>query len=90
MGISSGAAAVGTTRFEGLRGVRWVFTAEGFVLNLGSRIANLAEAGQIFVCPESARRLAGCFPIHPVGRHRLKNIAEAIEVAELRRPGMTA
>ena len=92
MGISSGSAAVGTTRFEGLRGVRWVFTAEGFVLNLGSRIANLAEAGQIFVCPESARRLSGRFPIRPVGRHRLRNIAGEIEIAELQRPspGMTA
>ncbi len=86
IGISSGTAAVGTTRFEGLRGARWVFTAEGFVLNLGSRIANLAEAGEIFVCPESARRLAGLFPIHPVGRHRLKNIAGEIEVARLEKP----
>ena len=90
VGISSGSAAVGTTRFEGLRGARWVFTAEGFVLNLGSRIANLAEAGEIFICPESARRLAGHFTIRPVGRHRLKNITEEIEVARLERPGSTA
>ena len=87
MGISSGSAAVGTTRFEGLRGVRWVFTAEGFVLNLGARLAALAEAGQIFLCPESVRRLSGRFPIHPLGRHRLRNIAEEVEVALLGGPG---
>ena len=86
MGISSGSAAVGTTKFEGLRGVRWVYTGEGYVLNLGSRIANLAEAGEIFVCPESARRLSGRFPIRPVGRHRLRNIADEVEIARLERP----
>ena len=78
---------MGTTRFEGLRGVRWVFTAEGFVLNLGARLAALAEAGQIFLCPESVRRLSGRFPIHPLGRHRLRNIAEEVEVALLGGPG---
>ena len=55
IGISSGRAAVGSTRFEGLRGTRWVYSAEGFVTNLGSRLADLAEAGQILICPESAR-----------------------------------
>src|SRR4029453_3815486 len=29
IGISSGRAAVGSTRFEGLRGTRWVYSAEG-------------------------------------------------------------
>ena len=29
MGINSGVALVGSTRFEGLRGTRWTFTASG-------------------------------------------------------------
>jgi adenylate cyclase len=86
MGISSGLASVGSTRFEGLRGVRWVYTAEGFVTNLGSRLADLAAAGQIIICPESARRLAGIYQTQPLGERRLKNIAEAIEVSLLHGP----
>jgi adenylate cyclase len=87
VGLSSGSAAVGTTRFEGRRGARWVYTGVGHVLNLGSRIADLAKAGEILVCPESARRLFGIFALYPVGRHRLKNIADEVEIARLDKPG---
>jgi len=90
MGVSSGLASVGSTRFEGLRSVRWVYTAEGFVTNLGSRLADLAEAGQILVCPESARRLAGIYEIHSLGRRRLKNIAETVEIGRLGEPACSA
>jgi adenylate cyclase len=85
IGISSGHAAVGSTRFEGLRGTRWVYTAEGFVINLGSRLADLAEAGQILVCPESARRLSGGYQLHSLGPRKLHGIAEALEVHCLKR-----
>ncbi|MCI0526918.1 MAG: response regulator, partial [Nitrospira sp.] len=45
MGINSGIALVGSTRFEGLRGIRWTFTASGSVTNLAARLAGAAEAG---------------------------------------------
>jgi adenylate cyclase len=83
VGISSGRAAVGSTRFEGLRSVRWVYTAEGFVTNLGARLADLAEAGQILLCPETTRRLDGVYQVQPLGRTRLKGIAEPVEVGRL-------
>jgi adenylate cyclase len=86
IGISSGRAAVGSTRFEGLRGTRWVYSAEGFVTNLGSRLADLAEAGQILICPESARRLGGSYRLNSLGPQRLQGIAEALEVYRLDRP----
>ena len=85
IGISSGVAAVGSTRFEGLRGTRWVYTAEGFVINLGARLADLAEAGQILICPESARRLQKTCRLQPLGPHKLHGIAEAMEVHRLER-----
>lgn len=90
IGISSGRAAVGSTRFEGLRGVRWVYTAEGFVTNLGARLADLAQAGQILLCPESARRLAGTYSIQSMGQHRLRSIAEMLEISRLERLEPTA
>ena len=83
IGLSSGRAAVGSTRFEGLRGVRWVYTAEGFVTNLGARLADLAKAGEILVCPESARRLAGFFRLSPLGPQRLRSVADLVEVNRL-------
>jgi DNA-binding response OmpR family regulator len=85
IGISSGQAAVGSTRFEGFRGTRWVYSAEGFVTNLGARLADLAEAGQILICPESARRIDGRFALHALGPRKLKGIAEAMEVFRLER-----
>ena len=85
IGISSGSAAVGSTRFEGLRGTRWVYTAEGFVINLGSRLADLAEAGQILVCPESARRLGDKYRLHSLGSRRLQGVADIVEVHCLER-----
>lgn len=87
MGISSGLAAVGSTRFEGLHRVRWIYTGEGFVANLGARLAALAEPGQILVCPESARRLTGIYSTKSLGRRSLKNIAETVEIRLLEGPG---
>jgi len=80
MGLSSGVALVGSTRFEGIRGSRWVFTASGPVINLAARLAGVADAGQILVCPETVRRLGKRYRLDKIGRERLKNIAEAVEI----------
>jgi CheY-like chemotaxis protein len=80
MGLNSGTALVGSTRFEGLRGTRWTFTASGSVTNLAARLAGVAEAGQILVGPETVRRLGNHYHLDRVGPKHLKNIAEAIEI----------
>ena len=80
MGLNSGLALVGTTRYEGRRGTRWTFTADGPVINLAARLADIAEAGQIIVGPETARRVAGRCSLQKLGRERLKNIAEPIDI----------
>jgi CheY-like chemotaxis protein len=56
MGINSGPALVGSTRFEGLRGTRWTFTASGAVTNLAARLSAAAGPNQLFVAPETMRR----------------------------------
>ena len=43
MGLNSGRALVGLSRFEGIRGTRWTFTASGLVTNLAAHLASCAE-----------------------------------------------
>jgi DNA-binding response OmpR family regulator len=80
MGINSGLALVGATRFEGARGTRWTFTASGPATNLAARLAGVAEAGQVLVGPETARHLQGKYALESLGRERLKNISGEVEV----------
>lgn len=80
LGINSGLALVGSTRFEGRRGTRWTFTASGLVTTLAARLAATAGDGEILAGPETLRRLGGRYRLERVGRERLKNITEAIEV----------
>ncbi|MBI3303296.1 MAG: response regulator [Deltaproteobacteria bacterium] len=80
MGLNSGIALVGSTRFEGLRGTRWTFTASGPVTNLAARLAGIAEAGQILVGPETVRRLGDRYRLERLGCELLKNIAETVEI----------
>jgi class 3 adenylate cyclase len=84
MGINSGMALVGSTRFEGLRGARWTFTASGSVTNLAARLAALAKPGDILIGPETARRLGSRYGLQRLGPEYLKNIATPVEVYCLR------
>jgi class 3 adenylate cyclase len=80
MGLNSGLALVGSTRFEGVRGTRWTFTASGPVTNLAARLAATAEAGQLLVGPETARRLGDGYRVERLGPERLKNLETAVEI----------
>jgi DNA-binding response OmpR family regulator len=80
MGLNSGCALVGSTRFEGVRGTRWTFTASGPATNLAARLAATAAAGQLLVGPETMRRLGDRYRVQRLSRERLKNLAEAVDV----------
>jgi len=80
MGVNSGIALVGSTRFEGIRGTRWTFTASGAVTNLAARLAGIAGAGQILVSPETVRRLGDRYRLQSLGRERLQNIDAGIDL----------
>jgi class 3 adenylate cyclase len=90
MGINSGLALVGSTRFEGLHGTRWTFTASGPVTNLAARLAGAAAAGQILVGPETVRRLGDRYRLERLGRERLKNIGAAIDIYRVLGPSLRA
>ena len=79
MGVNSGMALVGSTRFEGVRGTRWTFTASGPVTNLAARLAAAAEPGQILAGPETVRRLRDRYRLESLGPQQLKNILGDIE-----------
>jgi class 3 adenylate cyclase len=83
MGINSGAALVGMTRFEGSVGSRMTYTASGPVTNLAARIANAAENGEILIGPETAKRLNGSARLKDLGEKRFKNVAAPIRVYSL-------
>lgn len=80
MGLNSGPALVGSTRFEGVRGTRWTFTASGPVTNLAARLATVAQPGQLLVGPETARRLGRHYQVAPLGRAHLKNLSAALDI----------
>jgi len=86
LGISSGTALVGATRFEGVRGTRWTFTASGPVTVLASRLVNKADSGQVLIGPEAARRLGDGYQLESLGPTELKNITEPVEVFRLLSP----
>lgn len=89
MGINSGIALVGSTRFEGRRGARWTFTASGPVTNLAARLAAAAGPGQILSGPDTVRRLGDRYQVERLGRDRLKNIAEAVDLYQVLGPFLT-
>jgi class 3 adenylate cyclase len=86
MGINSGMASVGMTRFHGAAGTRMTFTATGPVTNLAARIAAAATNGDILVGPETARRVKGKITMHDRGPKKFKNVKGKVTVYSLIRP----
>jgi class 3 adenylate cyclase len=80
LGLNCGVALVGSTRFEGVRGTRWIFTANGPVSNLAARLADCSAAGQLVVGPETVRRLGNRYHLEKIGCKRLKNIAQPVDI----------
>ncbi len=74
IGLNSGTALVGTTRFEGQRSTRWTFTASGPATHLAARLSNLAQGGQILIGPETAQRLGSTYRIQKLSHSQLKDI----------------
>jgi class 3 adenylate cyclase len=80
MGLNSGRALVGSTRFEGAQGTRWTFTASGPVTNLAARLAATAKAGQLLVGPETVRRLGQRYQVERLGRESLRNLGKTVDI----------
>ncbi len=87
MGINSGVASVGMTKFHGAAGTRMTFTASGPVTNLAARIASAAADGDILVGPETAQRIREEITLFDRGFMRFKNVTEGVRVYSLIRSG---
>jgi class 3 adenylate cyclase len=85
MGINSGKASVGITRFNGATGVRMTYTATGPVTNLAARIASAAKNGDILVGPEMAKRIKKEDALYKRGAMAFKNVKEKVQVFSLLR-----
>jgi class 3 adenylate cyclase len=80
IGINSGLALVGSTKFQGLTGTRWTYTANGTTTILAARLGTCARGGSILISKETAERVKALFKIEKLEPQRLKNIQEDVVV----------
>ncbi len=83
MGINSGKALVGMSRFVGDSHTRMTFTASGSVTNLAARLSGACSEGEIFVGEETARRIKNSMVLWDRGVMRFKNLKEPVHVFSL-------
>ncbi len=83
MGINSGIADVGSTRFSGIAGDRWTFTASGPVTNIAARVCGIASQGSILVTQPTADLLDDRFRLGEPRPHELKNVSAPIIVRRI-------
>lgn len=87
MGLNSGTALLGMTRFKGSLATRMTYTASGPVTNLAARLAAHARGGDILIGEETRRLIDGFWPTYDLGLVALKGIEEPLRVYSLlRRP----
>jgi class 3 adenylate cyclase len=80
MGINSGLALLGAAKFESYTGSRWTYTARGLTTNVAARIGSLATGGDVLVSRATADRVKDQFSLAPLGKIKLKNVSEEMEV----------
>ena len=85
MGINSGAALVGLTKFKGSLDTRMTYTASGPVTNLAARLADFAKGGDILIGNETKLSIEGMWPIFDLGQVRLKGIEKPIKIFSLKK-----
>ncbi len=83
MGINSGTADVGSTRFSGIAGDRWTYTASGPVTNIAARVCGIANKGSILVTQSTADLLDDRFRLGDPRPHELKNVSAPIIVRQI-------
>jgi class 3 adenylate cyclase len=76
VGIAMGPATVGTIGYEG----RLDYTAVGSVVNLASRLCDLAGDTQILIDSVVAEHVSGTFPVTWLGERMIKGYARATKI----------
>lgn len=86
IGINSGSALVGMTRFTGSLDTRMTYTASGSVTNIAARLSDYARGGDILIGEETKRMIQGLWPIYDRGPVILKGLKHPQSVFSLLRP----
>jgi class 3 adenylate cyclase len=84
MGINSGIALVGASKFNSYTGSRWTYTARGAITNIAARLGGQATGGGILLTRATADRVRGYFDLGKLGRFQLKNVSEPVEIWQVR------
>ncbi|MFO7752441.1 MAG: adenylate/guanylate cyclase domain-containing protein [Desulfobacteraceae bacterium] len=80
MGINSGNALVGLSRFKGSLGTRMTYTATGEVTNLAARLADHAKGGNILIGSKTMELIRDMWPVFNLGTVTLKGLSEPVAV----------
>lgn len=80
IGISSGVAFVGVTKFSSITGKRWTYTASGPITNLSSRLCSAAENGCLLIDEETAQRVKGIIKARELGEMEFRNVSGTMRV----------
>jgi class 3 adenylate cyclase len=83
MGINSGNAFVGAAKFDSYTGSRWTYTARGTITNVAARIGAEAKGGKILLSQTTADRIKHHFSVSALGKFKLKNVSEEVEIFEI-------
>jgi len=83
IGICSGRAFVGASKFDSYTGGRWTYTSHGTTTNVAARLCGLATGGAVLVSRDTAVRTHTSFAYERIGPVKLKNLSEEIEVFAL-------
>jgi class 3 adenylate cyclase len=84
IGICSGQAFVGASKFESLSGGRWTYTSHGTPINVAARLCKHAAGGAALLSKSTAERVKDLYSLVPLGRLALKNLSEEVEVFTLK------
>ena len=84
IGINSGAALVGMTRFKGSLDTRMTYTATGTVTNIAARLADYAKGGDMIIGEATKTMIEGLWPVFDLGKVHLKGIDAPLHVYSLK------
>jgi adenylate cyclase len=85
IGINSGSALVGMTRFTGSLDTRMTYTASGSVTNIAARLSDYARGGDILIGEDTQAMIQGLWPVYDLGPVILKGLKRSQNVFSLLR-----
>jgi|GEM_PF-3308184 len=80
IGINSGTALVGMTKFKGTLNTRMTFTAAGTVTNIAARLSGHAQGGDILTGEATKQIIQGVWLVYDREFTRLKGVKEPLQI----------